>query len=212
MISRLKNFLDLISVSSFIPSLKPPQYGSFAAESPIHLKPMKLAGMIEDILSTGMKTRTIILNFDFVYPPNKVGEHLRLNADAKVLRIERVRLIKGQPISYSISYIPSDLGEKVSVRDLMVQPLLNVLEDKCKMKIVRGSQVIEATVADSRVASFLEVLTGSPLLKMERVVFDTRNRPIEYISILYRSDRYHYNVDFIRRGSEAEIRWGDLKP
>jgi GntR family transcriptional regulator len=210
--SRLKNFLDLISVSSFIPSLKPPQYGSFAAESPIHLKPMKLTGMIQDIIETGMKTRAIILNFDFVHPLNKVAENLKLNADAKVLRIERVRLIKGQPISYSISYIPSDLGEKISLKDLTVQPLLNVLEDKCRMKIVRGSQVIEATLADNRVASFLEVMTGAPLLKMERVVFDTRNRPIEYISIFYRSDRYHYNVDFIRRRSEVETRWDDIKP
>jgi GntR family transcriptional regulator len=210
--SRLKNFLDLISVSSFIPSLKPPQYGSFAAETPLHLKPMKLTGMIQDIIETGMKTRTIILNFDFVHPLNKVGENLKLNADAKVLRIERVRLIKGQPISYSISYIPSDLGEKISVKDLTVQPLLNVLEDKCRMKIVRGSQVIEATLADNRVASFLDVMTGAPLLKMERVVFDTRNRPIEYISIFYRSDRYHYNVDFIRRRSEVEARWDDIKP
>jgi len=210
--SRLKNLLDLISVSSFIPSLKPLQYGSFAAESPIHLKPMKLTGMIQDIIATGMKTRTRILNFDFVHPPNKVGENLKLNEDAKVLRIERIRLIKGQPISYAISYIPSDLGEKISIKDLTVQPLLNVLEDKCKMKIVRGSQIIEATLADSRVASFLEVMTGAPLLKMERVVFDTRNRPIEYISILYRSDRYHYNVDFIRRRSEGEARWDDIKP
>jgi GntR family transcriptional regulator len=173
---------------------------------------MKLTGMIEDIIDTGLKTRTIILNFGFVHPPNKVGENLKLNAEAKVLRIERVRLIKGQPISYSISYIPSDLGEKISIKDLTVQPLLNVLEDKCGMKIVRGSQVIEATLADSRVASFLEVMIGAPLLKMERVVFDSRSRPIECISILYRSDRYHYNVDFIRRRSEAEARWDEIKP
>jgi GntR family transcriptional regulator len=209
---RLKNFLDLISVSSFVPSLKPPQYGSFAAETPLHLKPMKLTGMIQDIIETGMKTRAIILNFDFVHPLNKVAENLKLNGDDKVLRIERVRLIKGQPISYSISYIPSDLGEKISLKDLTVQPLLNVLEDKCRMKIVRGSQVIEATLADNRVASFLEVMIGAPLLKMERVVFDTRNRPIEYISIFYRSDRYHYNVDFIRRRSEGEARWDYIKP
>jgi GntR family transcriptional regulator len=84
---------------------------------------------------------------------------------------------------------------------------MNVLEDKCKIKIVRGSQVIGATLADSRVASFLEVMAGFPLLKIERVAFDTRKRPVEYISILYRSDRYHFNVDFTRKRSEAEAQW-----
>jgi len=84
---------------------------------------------------------------------------------------------------------------------------MNVLEDKCKMKIMRGSQVIGATLADSRVASLLEVMAGFPLLKIERVAFDSRKRPVEHISILYRSDRYHFNVDFTRKRSESQAKW-----
>jgi len=112
--------------------------------------------MIEEIIAMGTKTRTRILSFGFVHPPKKVRENLGLNGVAKVLRIERIRFIKGQSISYTISYIPSDLGEKINIKDLVVQPLMNVLEDKCKIRIVRGSQVIGATLADSRVASFLK--------------------------------------------------------
>jgi DNA-binding GntR family transcriptional regulator len=210
----LKYFLDLISVPSLILSLKPRQNGSFAAESPLHFEPtkLKLTGMIEDIIAMGTQTRTRILKFGFVHPPKKVRENLRLNGDAKVLGIERIRFIKGQPISYTVSFIPSDLGAKIHIKDLVVQPLMNVLEDKCKIKIVKGSQVIGATVADTRVASFLEVMTGSPLLKIERVAFDARNRPVEYISILYRSDRYHFNVDFIRKRSESKDRWDYINP
>jgi GntR family transcriptional regulator len=211
---RLKYFLDLISVPSLILSLKPRQHGSFAAESSVHFEPtkLKLTGMIEDIIAMSTQTRTRILNFGFVHPPKKVREHLGLNGDAKVLRIERIRFIKGQPISYMVSCIPSDLGAKINIKDLVVQPLMNVLEDKCKIRIVKGSQVIGATLADARVASFLEVMTGSPLLKIERVAFDARNRPVEYISILYRSDRYHFNVDFTRKRSESKDRWADVGP
>ena len=204
---RLKYFLDLISVPSLILSLKPRPRGSFAAESPVHFEPTKLTGMIEEIIAKGTKTRTRILSFDFVHPPKKVRENLGLNGDAKVLRTERIRFIKGQSISYTISYIPSELGEKINIKDLFVQPLMNVLEDKCKIRIVRGSQIIGATLADRRVASFLEVMIGFPLLKIERVVFDTRQRPVEYISILYRSDRYHFNVDFTRKRSESKAQW-----
>jgi GntR family transcriptional regulator len=205
----LKYFLDLISVPSLILSLKPRQHGSFAAESPVHFEPtkLKLTGMIEDIIAMGTQTRTRILNFGFVHPPKKVRENLGLKENAKVLRIERIRFIKGQPISYTVSYIPSDLGSKINIKDLIVQPLMNILEDKCKIKIVRGSQVIGATLADSRVASLLEVMAGFPLLKIERVAFDTRKRPVEYISILYRSDRYHFNVDFTRKRLESQAQW-----
>jgi GntR family transcriptional regulator len=185
--------------------------GSFVTERKGQIEAMKLTGMMEDIIDMGIKTRTKIINFGFVPPPRKVAESLRLDEDSKVLRIERLRLIQDAPISYTLSYIPPDLGKKINIRDLTIHPILNLLEKKCRVKIERGTQIIEATVADSRVASLLEVMTGSPLLKIERMVFDASERPVEYISILYRSDRYHYSVDLVRRGSESKGRWDYMK-
>jgi GntR family transcriptional regulator len=103
------------------------------------------------------------------------------------------------------------LGRKISIKDVTFQPVLNILENKCKVTIGRGFQIIEATVADSRIASFLDTLTGAPLLRIERTVFDTKNRPVEYISILYRSDRYHYSVELVRKRSTPNARWDYLK-
>jgi len=185
--------------------------GSFVTEGLIHLEPMKLTGMIEDIIDMGIKTKAKIVNFGFIHPPQKVVESLKLHGEDEVLRIERIRLIKGSPVSYTISYIPSDLGKKINIKDLTSQPILNILEQKCKVKIGRGFQIIEAALADSRVGALLEVMTGAPLLKIERTVFDVKNRPVEYISILYRSDRYHYTVDLVRRRSESKARWDYIK-
>lgn len=181
--------------------------GSFVTDRQNQLEPMKLTGMIEDIIAMGVKTRTRIINFGFSRPPQKVIEALKLNEDAKVLRVERIRLIKGAPVSYTISYIPPDLAKRISIKDLTIQPILNILEKKCKVKISRGVQIIEATVADSRIASFLDVMTGAPLLKIERTVFDIKNRPVEFIFILYRSDRYHYSVEIIRKRTQSRAQW-----
>lgn len=168
---------------------------------------MKLTGMIEDIIAMGIRTKTNIINFDSIHPPRKVAEILKLDEDAKALRIERVRLIRGMPISHTISYVPSNIGEKINIKDLSVYPLLNILEKKCKVKIGRGTQIIEATIADSWVASLLDVMTGAPLLMIRRTLFDIKDRPVEYLTILYRSDRYHYSVDLVRRRSESKARW-----
>lgn len=185
--------------------------GSLVSEAKGHLEPMKLTGWVEDIIDMGIKTHTKIINFGFASPPRPVAERLKLGDDDKVLRIERVRLVQGAPISYTLGYIPPDLGAKINIKDLTIHPILNLLEQKCKLKIARGTQIIEATVADSRVASLLDVMTGAPLLKIERTVFDSFDRPVEYISILYRSDRYHYSVDLVRKGSESRGRWDYLK-
>jgi GntR family transcriptional regulator len=185
--------------------------GSVVTEGTGHLEPMKLTGMMEDIIEMGIKTKTKIINFGFVSPPKKVAESLKLDENMKVLRVERIRLVQRAPISYTLSYLPPDLGKKISMKDLTIHPILNILEKKCKVKIERGSQIIEATIADSRVAALLDVMTGSPLLKIERTVFDDESRPVEYISILYRSDRYHYTVDLVRKKAESKARWDYLK-
>ncbi len=185
--------------------------GSVVTEGTGRLEPMKLTGMMEDIIDMGIKTKTRVINFGFVPPSRKVAESLNLDEKSKVLRVERIRLVQRAPISYTLSYIPPDLGEKISRRDLTIHPILNILEKKCKVKIERGSQIIEATVADSRVASLLDVMTGSPLLKIERTVFDGEDRPVEYISILYRSDRYHYTVDLVRKKTQSKARWDYLR-
>ncbi len=186
--------------------------GSRVTEGQGHLEPMKLTGMIEDIIAMGVKTKTKIITFDSVHLPKKVAERLSLSEDEKALRIERVRTIRGLPISYTLSYVPSDLGKKVSIRDLTVHPLLNVLEKECRVKIGRGIQIIEATIADSRIASLLDVMTGAPLLKIERTVFDMKERPVEFLTILYRSDRYRYTVELVRKKTESKARWDYLKP
>ena len=105
---------------------------------------------------------------------------MSLGEDEKVLRVERIRTGSEDPDFLYPELYPSDLGKKISIRDLTIHPILNILEKKCKVKIERGSQIIEATIADSRVASLLDVMTGSPLLKIERTVFDMKDRPVEY--------------------------------
>jgi GntR family transcriptional regulator len=181
--------------------------GSFVTGKPISVEPMKLTGMIEDIIAMGIKTKTKIIDFGFVHPPKRVTESLKLDEDTKVLRIERIRLVKGCPIIYSLNYIPPDLGSKIEMKDITFQPLINILERKCKVEIGRGNQIIEATVADSRIASYLDIMTGAPLLKIERTVLDIKGRPVNYASVLYRSDKYHYSVDLIRKKSASKTRW-----
>jgi len=181
--------------------------GSCVTKKETNHETMKLTGMIEDIIAMGIKTKTKIIDFGFVRAPKKVSESLNLEDDTKVLKIERIRLVKGCPISYALNYIPPDLGRKITIKDLAVSPLLNVLEKKCKVEIALGSQIVGATVADSRIASYLQIMTGAPLLKIERTVSDKEGRPVEYVSVLYRSDKYHYSVDLIRKKVASKNQW-----
>jgi GntR family transcriptional regulator len=57
-----------------------------------------------------------------------------------------------------------------------------------------AEQWITATGAAPHVAAALGVAAGAPLLKIERIMRDKDNKPIEFIDARYRPDRFQYHV------------------
>ena len=110
-------------------------------------------------------------------------------------------------ISYVINYLPPHIGEKIKVEDLRIKPLLMVLEENLGIRVNEADQTIEATVADAHVASLLEIRVGDPLLKVERTVYDGKGKPVEYVSVLYRADKYLFKVKLRRKRSRHSVGW-----
>ena len=83
-----------------------------------------------------------------------------------------------------------------------------ILEEDLGMRADRAIQTLEATVADTEVAVLLDIRIGDPLLKAERTVFDIQQKPIEYVSVLYRADKYSYTVNLKRKRNSNSGAWG----
>lgn len=187
--------------------LKKTGRGSYVSNKIEMLEPMKLSGTIDDIIGMGIKTKVKTLGFDIIASTPHVAEKLAVEPGTPVYRIERLRFVVRHPFSHTLTYIPYDLGIKISKKELQESPLLNLLEAKYNLKITHGSQTIDATLADGRIASLLQVSACAPLLRIKRVVYDVTKRPIEYITILYRSDLYNYTVELVRRESQSHSKW-----
>ncbi len=91
--------------------------------------------------------------------------------------------------------------------ELKVKPLLVILEEDLGISLVESIQSLEATIADAEVTSLLEVRVGDPLLKVERTVYSTNRRPVEHVSVLYRSDKYFFSVKLKRKRSKTSTSW-----
>ena len=118
--------------------------------------------------------------------------------------------MEGSPFSYVLNYLPPDIGQKIKKEDLIAKPLLMILEDDLGIKATEAVQSIEATIADTHVASLLGIRVGDPLLKGERTVFDVNHKPVEYVSVLYRADKYFYTVSLKRKRSKNSVGWGPV--
>ncbi len=103
--------------------------------------------------------------------------------------------------------MPYSIGKKIKPDHLLVKPLLKILEDDLHIDLAEAMQKIEATIADSYIAPLLEVRVGDPLLKIERTVFDSSKRAVEFVTVLYRADRYFYTARLQRKKIENSFGW-----
>jgi GntR family transcriptional regulator len=181
--------------------------GTFVSEKARPLESPRLSGFIEDIISMGIKTKTKLIDISWMEAPENVKEHLNLQKQDQTLRIEKVRLIKGRSFSHVFNYLPPEIGQNIPSDKLTEKPLLKILEDDLNIRVDTAIQTVEATIADAQVATLLGIRVGEPLLKVERTVFDVRKKPIEYVSVLYRADKYFYTVNLKRERSKNSAGW-----
>lgn len=165
-----------------------------------------LGGLIENLLMMGLETAVEILEFDYVAAPDPVQRALELPVGAEVQRAVRVRRYNGVPLSHTVSYVPAVLGRSYAREDLAKAPLLALLE-RAGCLIGSAEQTITATLADAAVAPRLAVQVGAPLLSIARTVCDQTGRPVEHIAILYRPDRYAYQMKLTRVQGDATKLW-----
>jgi len=175
-------------------------------KTPVSTSSAGMEGLLEDLLTIALETQVKILEFDYISAPPQATDALGLEANTTVQKAVRVRSKDKTPFSYAITYVPEDMGRSYSYDELSNQPLLALLE-RAGANISHARQTITATLADSKTGSALQVNIGSPLLKVTRIVYDSDNRAVEYITIFYRPDVYQMKFGLARVKGEKSNFW-----
>jgi GntR family transcriptional regulator len=170
---------------------------------PVHAS---VEGLLENLIAMGLKTEVSLLEFDYIRPGPEVAQALQCSAGERVQRAIRIRRLEGEPFSYLTTYVPEDVGCSFGRDELASTALLTLLE-RCGVEVTRAEQILTATLADAAVAAKLEVDLGAALLRITRIVYDQRDRPVEYIIGLYRPDRYQYRMALSRVRSDQVNAW-----
>jgi GntR family transcriptional regulator len=124
----------------------------------------------------------------------------------KSLLVQRCRSFKNEPFMFSSSYVPHDLGAKLTRRQLSRQVVLRALagigSEPCT-----AEQTTTALPADAITARHLGVEPAAALLCIHRLIRDGSGRSIEHQSHLYRPDRFHLRAQAAISRTPAGIRW-----
>jgi len=181
--------------------------GTFVSEKADTLELPRFTGSIEDLILMGKRTKTKVIESSWIDPSDIIRERLKVK-DGKVLRIEKIRHIEGDPFSHVFNYLPPELGNKLPIDLVKSKPMLMILEDELGVRANEAEQSVEATIADATDASLLDIRVGDPLLKAERTVYDVKGNPVEYVSVVYRADKYAFTMKLKRKRTDKSIGWG----
>ena len=99
---------------------------------------------------------------------------------ATVIKIQRVRLSDGVPLSFDETYLPENLGRRVMTDDLAREPIFTLLEERYDTPLVEAEYVLEAAAAEPDVAAALEIPVGSPVFLIERTSYTSGHRAVDY--------------------------------
>jgi GntR family transcriptional regulator len=167
--------------------------GTFVSPQKLQKGWMELTSFSEDLLKRGMQPGQIILTLETLVPSPKVLQRLELAPGSLVTRIERVRLGNDIPIGLQTSYLALPDGQSIAREELERSgSLYRILSVRFHLYPTEADETLEVTVASPEEARLLGVGIGAPLLLSERVTFSQERRPIEFVKILYRGDKYRY--------------------
>ncbi len=167
--------------------------GTFVSPQKLQKGWMELTSFSEDLIKRGMQPGQIILNLETLVPSPKILQRLELAPGSPVTRIERVRLGNDKPIGLQTSYLALPDGQTITYEELENSgSLYRILSERFHLYPTEADETLEVTVASPEEARLLEVTAGAPLLLSERVMFSQERRPIEFVKILYRGDKYRY--------------------
>jgi len=152
-----------------------------------------VSNWLETMTEMGRKTKVEVLGLTYAAATSDEINALELPPGSEVQRAVRLRSMDKSPFSHLTTAVPAEIGKRYSADDLAKHSLLKLLQ-RSGVVIGKANQVITATLADQTTAPRLDTELGAPLLCLRRIVRDKQDKPVEFLTALYRPDRYQLEM------------------
>lgn len=156
----------------------------------------ELSSLWDDLAQDDRAPRTEVLLYELLEPTAELAQQLGVELEKPVLHIKRLRSADDAPIALMENYLveaPLVLEEELETRGLYEM----LRERGTTMRVAR--QFVSARAAAKDEARLLDVSAGSPILTLERTVYDQSGRVVEIGHTHYRPDRYTIEFTLVEK-------------
>ncbi len=159
----------------------------------------KLKGFTEEMRELGITPSTQILEHQFI-TDRTIASIFNRPASARFLRLVRVRLGDGIPLSREVAWYDLTVAPGLSEWD-GDGSAYQFLEKNCQLGLVHAEQTIEAVLSDEVEANVFGFTEPGPCLLLKRKTYADNGQIVEYVEGTFRGDAYTYRVNLKIRPS-----------
>jgi DNA-binding GntR family transcriptional regulator len=163
-------------------------------------------GSIDDLMALSEDTELEVVDAISPTVDREVATKLGLQFD-DVVYIGYRRLHQELPFCFTKVFLPPAVGEYIGADSFLSRrgarsraTVLAILDKVLPHPISGSKQIITAIPAPAQIGRSIDCEPGEPIMRIERVHFDSEGRPVELCMNYFNPDRYAYTVQLQRHG------------
>ena len=153
-------------------------------------------GFSEKMRAQGLEVKTRLILRELIEPNEEIATALKLSGMDRVLKIQRLRMVKDEPMALQTSFMPLSISEGLLNEDLESKSLNHLIQERCNIRLARSDVWIEAPICISSRKE--QQLLGEPriplFLAVVGLTFDPYNQPIRFSRGVFRGDRVRLKI------------------
>ncbi|MCL5986240.1 MAG: GntR family transcriptional regulator [Actinobacteria bacterium] len=157
--------------------------------------------LAEDLtsLTWGMEKRglgheTVVLKQNVITSDDTMALKLHIKNKSKLFNLERLILIKGEPLALTKLLSPLKFFPDIINIDFSKESFHKTIYAKYNLKIVKADRYFEATIASKEDAEILKLPEGSPIMYVEVISYLSDSTPVEWAYAKFIGSRSRFHV------------------
>jgi GntR family transcriptional regulator len=142
----------------------------------------------------GIDARSEIVDVSELPASAELQRALNVERGASVVRICRVRIAGGAPLSYDVSHFPADIGERLRHLNLAHVDVFALLEQELGIELGYADISLDLATADEVLAHRLGMANGETLVRIARLTHDREGRPVDFEHLYVRPNSFQFRV------------------
>lgn len=149
----------------------------------------------EEMQRRGLQGSSTLLEGSVILANAPLAKILKIQTDARVIFLHRLRLADGEPIALQKAYLPYTRFPDLLTHDFRLESLYEVLRQRYGVKFASSVYSIEAALAEELEAAHLNLSLPAAVLITEQTTEEADGTVIEHVRSAYRGDRYKIRSD-----------------